>query len=89
MNCLEIIGAVSMMMGICGLLWAIRLNDRQVDPLPPACPICKDTDICDHDTLCPKCSSFIENLRHCKFHNMVYEGSECPKCKYSDYLPKV
>jgi predicted amidophosphoribosyltransferase len=87
MDWLQILGAVSMICGFIGLLWAMFLTDKEDIP-KPLCPVCQEVELIEDDIMCPGCSSFIDSLRYCKSHGLAYNGLECPKCKYGPMVPR-
>lgn len=46
----------------------------------PECPCCGDP--IEHDkALCDSCANFIDGLTCCERHEILYDGTNCPKCR--------
>ena len=45
------------------------------------CPSCQE-ELVVGNTLCNACNAFIAHLEYCEKHEVMYDGAECPKCKY-------
>ena len=57
------------------------LKDNQLN----VCPSCQE-ELVIGDVLCPACEAFIAHLQYCDKHEVMYDGAECPKCKYGDFV---
>lgn len=64
-------------------MFAMIFEDHKANQPVFRCDICGNE--IENPGTCQACESFLDHLKYCEKHDIMYDGIDCPRCKYGAF----